>query len=196
MQTAVHFMPRALQRLRSLALRPSALVLTALVLVLLPSANWLLFAGMPIDTVPAILALALVVPLLVSSALRDRYAALLEARSLLGRVLLVAAVAAIFVKVGLLAGGGRDGFAACISTPESTPPRGGCEVSYDNPAKRFGATRVDRSLDFGATDGDPATSVIRNLRWMVVSGGLSASNWELGFLNTLRYNFFLERSPL
>ena len=134
--------------------------------LLLPSANVQVFDGLPLSSLPEFVALALLVPALASRALRRLYARQLRrAGSRVTRGLLAAIALALGAKLALLAGGAHTGFLACYQSPIA-PPADACERSFENPLRRFGVTRIDRHLDFG-----PRT-------------------WHLGFVNSLRFNFY------
>ncbi|MGH7319331.1 MAG: hypothetical protein ACRELA_06855 [Candidatus Rokuibacteriota bacterium] len=149
-------------------MRPTtgAVLLLLWVLVLLPSANVHRFAGLPLSTLAEYLVLAALLPLVVSPALRRLYGRLLGRGAAWPRVgLFYASLVAAGVKVLLLVSGTHEGFLGCYRSPIAPPVTGHCEKSYENPWLRFGATRLDRSLDFGEGD------------------------WNLSFFNSLRFNF-------
>jgi hypothetical protein len=73
-------------------------------------------------------------------------------------------VAAVGIKLVLLASGTHDGFLACYRSPLEAPVAGPCERSFENPFFRFSVTRLDRFIGFDEHD------------------------WDLGFLNTVRYD--------
>src|SRR4051794_3967544 len=58
------------------------------------------------------------------------------------------------------------GFLACYQSTVAAPPAGPCERSFENPLFRFDATRIDPVIDFSLT------------------------NWDLSFVNSLRFNFY------
>ena len=62
--------------------------------------------------------------------------------------------------------GAHAGFLACYETSLPVASAGPCERSYENPFARFGVTRIDHDVDFG-----PET-------------------WNLGFVNSHRFNFY------
>jgi hypothetical protein len=136
--------------------------------LLLPSANLQVLDGIPLGTLPEFAVLALLVPLVASRALRRLHARALRHAGARGtRAILVALVAAIGLKLGLLVAGPDAGFIACYRTPVAPPPGGrACERAFENPFARFAATRIDRAIDFA-----PGT-------------------WDLGFVNSLRFNFY------
>jgi hypothetical protein len=135
--------------------------------LLLPSSNVQLFDGLPLSKLPELAALALMVPIVASRGLRRLYARFLgRLGPSIARGLLGAAALSLGIKLGLLAFSPHVGYLACYRTP-LTPPRGrACEGSFENPFGRFGVTRIDRFLDFR-----PGT-------------------WNLGFVNSLRFNFY------
>ena len=135
--------------------------------LLLPSANLQRFDGLPLSSPLEFTALVLLVPLLASRALRRLYAWCLErGASWVAHGLVIALALAIGLKVVLLLSGVTTNFLACYETPISRAPGRPCERSYENPFARFGATRIDRHVDFG-----PET-------------------WNLSFVNSLRFNFY------
>ena len=135
--------------------------------LLLPSANLQRFDGIPLSTPLEFAALVLLVPLLLSKALRRLHAQFLQRRgSRVAHALSIAAALAIALKVVLLLSGVHAGFLTCYETPLRPAPGAACERSYENPFARFDATRIDRHVDFG-----PKT-------------------WNLSFVNSLRFNFY------
>jgi hypothetical protein len=136
-------------------------------LLLLPSANYQVFDGVPWSRLSEFAGLALLVPFVVSGPLRRLYGRLLHRLpSPVRRGVLGLAVCALAAKLVLLASGTHAGFLACYRSPVAGPPAGACERSYENPFFRFGASRIDTRLDF-----EPAT-------------------WDLSFFNSLRFNFY------
>ena len=151
--------------------------LTLLVAALLvPSANIHTYDGFPLSTLPEFLTFVLVLPVLVSRSLRRLYGRWFRECPRPGRALIVGALAtATGLKLLLLASGTHEGFLACYTSPvESGESRtmswalteGRCEVSYENPLRRFGATRLDRVLAFEERD------------------------WNLSFFNSVRFNIY------
>ncbi len=139
-------------------------LLLALLLVL-PSANYQLFDGLPLSRPPEFLGLALLIPLLVSRGLRRLHGRRVARWPRTLQVALIAAVVgALGLKVVLLASGTHQGFLACYRSPLEVPPTGPCERSFESPLFRFSVTRLDRTIDFGEHD------------------------WNLGFLNTVRFD--------
>jgi hypothetical protein len=134
-------------------------------LLLVPSANYQVFDGLPLSRVPEFVALALLIPLLVSRALRRLHARWTGRWPRIVKVLAVAAGAgALGAKLLLLASGTHQGFLACYQTPLDPPTTGPCERSFENALFRFAVTRVDREIRFGPDD------------------------WDLGFLNSVRFD--------
>jgi hypothetical protein len=136
-------------------------------LLLLPSANYQVFDGVPWSRLPEFVGFALLVPFAVSRPLRRLHGRLLHRLPPAARRLLLAlGLCALAGKLVLLASGTHAGFLACYRSPAAAPPAGGCERSYENPLFRFGTSRIDTRLDF-----EPAT-------------------WDLSFLNSLRFNYY------
>ena len=129
------------------------LVLMLLVgLFALPSVNYLMFSGLPFDSLPQYIVLLAVMPLLLWPWLRRRWCAAIGAWPKRWRVIAVTgAVTGLLIKGVLAFSGTYDGFPACYRAI-SAPPQAACEASYSNPFKRLGVTRVDRVIDFGPTD--------------------------------------------
>ena len=122
-------------------------------LLLVPSTDYGVFNGIPLGTLPEAIALALLAPFAVSRGLRAAYGRLLRRLGpLASRGLVGVAVAALGLKLVLLAAGSHAGFLACYRSPAAPPSATSCERSYANPFFRFGVTRLDRSIDFGPTD--------------------------------------------
>jgi hypothetical protein len=138
--------------------------LLALVL-LVPSANYQVFDGLPLSRGAEFVALALLVPLLLSRALRRHQARRIGRWPRAVQTLVVTVgVAVLAVKLLLLASGTHQGFLACYRTPLDPPTTGACERSFENPFFRFAVTRIDRDIRFDQHD------------------------WNLGFLNTIRFD--------
>ncbi len=149
--------------------RPSRWMIASLAVLLLviifPSANYQIFAGLPLDTGWALTALLLIVPLFFSKALLGRLEAWLRRiNQRIIFVLLGMLVLALFVKVTLLLSGTTQGFLACYASPVSKPDKGQCEQSYTNPFFLRGITRIDPKLEF------------------------SNERWNLAFFNTGDFN--------
>ncbi|MBI4594539.1 MAG: hypothetical protein HY728_10015 [Candidatus Rokubacteria bacterium] len=137
-------------------------------LLVLPSANYHVFGGLPLSRVPEFIAFVLVLPLFCARGVRRLCGrALCRGPAWLGRLLLAAMALAVVAKVAMLASGTHDGFLGCYRFPVASPPAAlACEKSYEDPFFRFGVTRVDHTVDF--------------------SGG----NWDLSFINSLRFNIY------
>jgi len=124
------------------------------------------FDGLPFSSIPEALALALLLPLAVSSAHRRLLRAALErcppwvGTALIGTLLAAGALKLVLAPVR------PAGFFACYRTTLGPPLAGPCERSFENPFFRFNVTRVDPVIDFGPGD------------------------WDLSFLNSLRFNFY------
>lgn len=157
-------------RLRRWSLRRAAsLIWPCLVflLLVLPSANYQVFSGIPWNTAAQSAALAVSLPWLCSRRVRRAYRAATPGRGgLLGRRMVwIACGAGIVGKLVLFSFGGYEGFRGNYRSPAAAPVSGAWEKSYTNPLFRFGATRIDRVLDF------------------------EPGNWNLSFFNSLRFNF-------
>jgi hypothetical protein len=140
-------------------------------LLLLPSANYQVFRGIPWNTAAQAVAVAVAVPFLSSRRMRRAYRAATREGGLPGRrTVRIACCAAIAGKVALFSFGGYEGFAGSYRSPAASPVTGSWEKSYTNPLFRFDATRIDRTLDFQRT------------------------NWNLSFFNSLRFNFSPSRN--
>lgn len=146
---------------------PGVLLLLFSLILIVPSAGVHLFSGLPLSTPAEFLTTILLVPLVLSRGLRRLYGRLLgRGGTLPRRILLYGGLLGLGIKAVLLAGATPAGFLACYRSPVAPPVSGSCERSYENPFFRFGATRVDRTIDFGAED------------------------WNLSFINSRRFNFF------
>jgi hypothetical protein len=148
-----------------------------LTILLVPAGDLPLFSGIPLTNVPQLAALLLILPLLASRRVR---AALVTAlpRLTRGRALVVALLLllALTGKIALLVTGAEDGWDACYHAIGVPQLASGCERSFDNALFLKHSTRFDPHLNFGAaTDNGPAP-------------GLSLSDWNLGFFNSLRWN--------
>jgi hypothetical protein len=141
------------------------LLLGLALLLVLPSANYQVFDGLPLARAPEFLALALLIPLLLGRGLRRLHERWMSRWPRPLRVALIAAAAmGLGLKVVLLASGTYQGFPACYRSPLEGPTTGPCERSFENPLFRFAVTRLDRAVHFGEHD------------------------WDLGFLNTIRFD--------
>jgi hypothetical protein len=153
-------------RPRSRAEAAALLALFGLLLVV-PSADYQYFDGLPASRLAEFLGAVLLAPFAASRVLRRAYARLVGAMWPAARGgLLALGVVALAAKVVLLASGTHAGFFACYRSPITAPPAGPCEKSYENPFARFGITRLDRRLDFA-----PLT-------------------WDLSFINSNRFNIY------
>ena len=158
--------------------RAAAALLAALAaFVALPSANYLVFAGVPFDSLPQYLVLVALAPVAVWPWLRRRWCAAVASWRAPWIGLAIAALAGgTLVKGVLFVDGGYEGFAGCYQAlyrehrnywPRVDDGRTGpCEKSWTNPLGRFHATRIDPVLDFGPED------------------------WNLSFVNDNRFNFY------
>jgi hypothetical protein len=129
-----------------------------------PSANYQLFDGLPLSRGAEFVALALLIPLLASRALRRLHARWIGRWPRLLRALAWTAAGVLGVKLVLLASGTHEGFLACYRSPLEPPRTGPCERSFQNPFFRFSATRIDRVVSFGE------------------------HTWDLSLLNTIRFD--------
>jgi hypothetical protein len=170
-------------------LRSPALALVLLLVALVfPTTNVARFDGVPLSAPHEILLLLLGATALLSPGLRRRYGRLLEhGRGAVRWIMLIAAVIAIVAKAALLANGASEGFVGCYSSPVAQEAR--CERSFANPLSLHGATRVDREIDFGPRRQSTTDAVAYPLRDLAI-GGLPQSNWDVGFVNSNRFNFY------
>ena len=132
----------------------ATLVLALLMaLLLMPSANYHQFSGLPLNSLPEFLGLVALLPLTIWPWLRDQWRTAMSRRPA-WQIALAAALLCLGVvaKGVMFAEGGFEGFPACYRSLHHDPPSGLCEKSYDNPLGRFTATRIDRTLDFGPPD--------------------------------------------
>lgn len=165
------------------------LIAALVVLVLLPSANFATFSGVPLTGWPEVVGFFLLSTLMVSSSVRRQLTASVEAVGTWStRVALVLAAVGVAAKLALLVSGQGVGFLACYHALADTShsrghggsrnPVRGCERSYDNPLSREGVTRIDERLDFGSREPNRAAASI------------DRTNWNLDFLNSSRFNFY------
>ena len=150
------------------------------VALVVPSANFLVFDGLPLSSVAELAVLVLGAVMLCSTRCR------VVARNVLGwrggrGLAAVIAIGAIVVaaKLVLLVGAPLVGFEACYSNPVAPRPGGGCELSFENLASRTDATRVDETIDFG-----PRVPAAGDSRL------ISGSNWNLSFVNDSRLHIY------
>jgi hypothetical protein len=170
-------------------LRSPALVLVLLLAaVAFPTTNVARFDGVPLSSPHEILLLLLGVTALLSAGLRRRYGRLLEHGPGAARwILLVAALTAMVAKAALLANGASEGFVGCYSSPVAQGTT--CERSFANPLSLHDATRLDRDIDFGPRRQSTTDAVAYPLRDLAI-GPLARSSWDLGFVNSNRFNFY------
>lgn len=174
--------------------RPARLLVLPLLAVALalPATSLAWFDGLPFAAGLETLGVAILLPVLCARTLRARWLGLIGARLvpwLVAGLLLV-----IGAKATLLIWGEPDGWRGCYTWRlVGPPPLGACEVSYDNPLQRFGATRLDRTIDFGRRPIGAGRLVTPPFfRYGVFSGGIATTNWNFSFLNSLRFNFYEE----
>ena len=137
-------------------------------LLVVPAADYQLFPGLPLSTRLSFGGFLLLVPLVVSPALRIVFARFWRRLRPAWRTsLLAVGSVALMGKLALLAAGSHAGLLACYETPAARPPTGACERAFANPFGRFGGvTRLDRAIDFGPDD------------------------WNLSFINARRFNYY------
>jgi hypothetical protein len=159
-----------------------AFPLAFLFLLFLPSARLHIFDGLPVSGLPEFAAFFLIVPLIVSGALRRVYARLPRPRRGTTRPIVTTATAVVMLGIGaklLLLGAGGDGFgfAACYQPgpaegPAADPATPACERSYENLFFHGGVTRIDDAISF------------------------DAATWNLSFFNSLRFNNYWQKGAL
>ena len=145
-------------------------------MALFPAGNLPLFSGLPLTGIAEFAPILLAVPLM-SRTMRRALTAGWPARA--RRLPAIAAIllgVALIAKVALLAGGAHSGWHACYHPVDVRQTASGCERSFANPFFLESATRFDEDLDFGLRGGPGP------------SGGVGASDWNLSFLNSLRWN--------
>jgi hypothetical protein len=165
----------------------SSIVLALGLALVVPSINVARFDGLPLDSAPEAIALAALVPFLVSASMREALVCGLRRwKRWAPRTLVATGVAVIFTKLGLLAAGSDRGFVGCYSSPWVPAPQR-CDRSYENWLRRDdGATRVDAHIDFGPSDESVGELVPDTAN--VHHTGVAASDWNLSFANDSRFN--------
>jgi hypothetical protein len=123
------------------------------------------FDGVPFSSISEVFALALLLPLVFSSANRRLLSRALTSSPSWSIAAIVGAVLCAAALKAVLATTRASGFLACYKSTLSPPPAGSCERSFENPFFRFAATRVDATIDF------------------------TPANWNLSFVNSARFNF-------
>ena len=123
------------------------------------------FDGLPFSSFPEAIVVGLFLPFAWSASQRRLLDRMLARSPRLFAALFAMAIIAAGLKAAL-APARPMGFTACYQSPLSAPPAGRCERVFDNPFFRFDATRIDPVLDFGPSD------------------------WDLSFVNSLRFNFY------
>lgn len=157
-----------------------------LVLLFLPSVSFAWFSGLPLRAPASLAALAVLAPYAFSRNLRSAYrATVVQTSRRLPGLIAAGLTAAVVVKLVLMfaSSGAGFGFAACYRSLDVPEPVG-CERSFDNPLDRLGVTRVDPAINF-------APRQLPNDFWNAygIVGGIQSTNWNLGFLNTNRFDF-------
>lgn len=174
--------------------RPARLLVFPLLAVALalPATSLAWFDGLPFAAGLETLGVAILLPVLCARTLRERWLGLLGARLL--PWLVAGLLLVIGAKATLLIWGEPAGWRGCYTWRlVGPPPLGACEVSYDNPLQRFGATRLDRTIDFGRRSIGAGRLVTPPFfRYGLFSGGIATTNWNFSFLNSLRFNFYEE----
>jgi hypothetical protein len=151
--------------INDLSTRPGFLLILWTAVLALPSAPVTYFDGLALSSVPEVVALAALLPLVLSTALRRALAqGVGRWPGSFGVALVAMTLVALTLKLALLAAP-PVGFRACYESTLTPPPAGDCERSFENPFFRFGATRIDSRLDF------------------------DRETWKLSFFNSLRFNF-------
>ena len=142
------------------------LVWILFILILLPSSNIHIFNGLPFSGLAEYALLLTLLPFLFSSRLSRLHGVILArtSRKLTFTFILIAILAAV-VKLTLFASGTYEGFKACYNSPAAKSQVGECERSYENLFMPE-VTRIDKVVSF------------------------DASNWNLGFINSKRFNFY------
>lgn len=125
-----------------------------------------LFDGLPVSGPVEFISAAVLVVLAVSSSTRATLAA---GAASIHRLLVALLLAGLFVKAAVVARGSYDGFLGCYEAVAVTADA--CNVSYDNPFRRHGATRVDAQARF------------------------NEKTWRLGLLNKREYDAARDNSP-
>lgn len=170
-----------LRLFRALATRPSLetglLTSIAAALLLIPSAGYHLFDGIPLSSPFELGLLFVLAPFLVCRGVRRLWGRVLRRMMPAAPTVLTGLGLAAVVLKGLLFGfGGYSGFPACYHALDQRPVTGSCEKAYANPFYRFAATRVDETIDFAA--------------WWEPVEPVPAENWNLSFLNSTRFNYY------
>ena len=125
-----------------------------------------LFDGLPISGPFEFISAAGLIALAVSPSTRATLAA---SAAPLRRLLVALLLAGLIVKAAVIARGTYDGFLGCYEGVVSSV--GACAVSYDNPFRQHGATRIDARVHF------------------------DEKTWRLGLLNTREFDFARDNSP-
>ncbi len=144
-----------------------------LLAVLLPSVNYSLVNGLPVDNGFEILVIALGAPIAFSKQVSAWLAGWqqmlnkkIRAVNWFKKPLWALAILAVLLHAVLYFSASDMGFFGCYTTPLRASPRGDCEVFYQNPFQRYGVSRIDKTVDF------------------------SAESWNLSFLNDSEFKFY------
>jgi len=153
----------------------------------LPSSNLLWLDGLPMSEAGPFLLLISLLPLLASPHLRCAAFVTLGRRTILA--LSIAALLGLATKSLLLALGPVWGFHACYSSPGRTP-QGQCEFSYSGVRIFPAAMRIDETVDFGPLATTSGAMTPNPYLTGALIGGVAATNWNLSYLNGLRFNVY------
>src|ERR1035437_7352159 len=103
--------------------RPAGVLVVLLVVALaIPGVKYQIWDGLPLDSVPRVLAAVVLAPFLLSSALRSAVDRLLSRVHQRGCTVAIGlGVGLIVIRVALLFGGGYEGFHNCYYPPVAPP---------------------------------------------------------------------------
>jgi hypothetical protein len=164
-----------------------------LAILAIPATNLTLFDGVPFSSPPELCVLVLGLGVLLDRGLRGRYAGLLSRGQHTCTALATALLVALAAKVALAVAGSSAGFSGCYWSPLAPGQR--CAISYSNPLSLSSATRIDRKIDFGPTEQNAAVASAPAGSTRLGREDLSGSNWDLVFVNDVRFNFYRPGQP-
>ena len=141
------------------------LILLMLLALVVPSTNYLLFSGFPLNSLKQLTALIILLPLVFNHRYLGNFENWVKRKNRFIIPILSGMFAFIIaVKLILLLSGTYQGFTGCYNSPVAKPARGKCALSYENPFLYYAATRIDPIIDF------------------------NAENWNFSFFNSESFN--------
>jgi len=148
-----------------------------------PSSNFHVFSGLPFNHQFEFAFLLLLLPFIASSKLRRLYGTfLISKNAIFLRILLLAWVIGLCLKILILGSSVNEGFWACYQSISAPLEESKCERSYEIQAYKENITRFEKKIDFTSHRRGLPTSVAGSREFNI-------ENWHLSFLNSNRFNY-------